>query len=199
MTTLTRADYERAAEALSCDAESIQAVTEVEAPMGGFLRDGRLRLLFEGHVFHRYTRGEYDKSHPDVSYPSFDASKYAHGRDAEERGVKEWERLDKASALDATAAHMSASVGRFQIMGFNFALCGFKTVLAFWASLGEKEANHLDAFVAYINSVGLNDELRAHRWTEFARKYNGPLYKRNQYDVKLMRAYASLVARSQSL
>jgi hypothetical protein len=75
-------------------------------------------------------------------------------------------------------------------MGFNFALCGFKSVEEFWAALGRSEGEQLNAFCSYVKSVGIDDELRNHDWAEFARRYNGPEYKKNQYDTKLANAYA---------
>ena len=75
-------------------------------------------------------------------------------------------------------------------MGFNFPLCGFKTVKEFWAALGRSEAEQLNAFCCYVTHVNLDDALREHRWEEFARRYNGPEYKKNQYDTKLAKAHA---------
>ncbi|MBV5553030.1 N-acetylmuramidase family protein, partial [Pseudomonas aeruginosa] len=35
----------------------------------------------------------------------------------------------------------------------------------------------------------LHKALKARKWADFARLYNGPDYKRNLYDTKLARAY----------
>ncbi len=53
---LTDADYIRAAKVLKCEVAAIKAVTSVEAPKGGFLNDGRVRILFERHKFHKYVK-----------------------------------------------------------------------------------------------------------------------------------------------
>jgi hypothetical protein len=52
------------------------------------------------------------------------------------------------------------------------------------------EGTHLDAFCEYVRWSGLDDELREHRWGDFAAKYNGPEYRKNRYDEKLAIAYA---------
>jgi hypothetical protein len=187
--TLTEQDYEKAAKLLKCDVAAIKAVAEVESSGAGFLKDGRLRVLFEGHQFYKYTKGAFAEANPTVCHPKWTRDFYCKG-DAETRGAGEFARLDDARKLDKKAAMMSCSIGKFQVMGFNFALCGFKSVEEFWAALGRSEGEQLNAFCSYVKSVGIDDELRNHDWAEFARRYNGPEYKKNQYDTKLANAYA---------
>jgi hypothetical protein len=45
----TEADFEQAAALLKCDVAAIKAVAEVESSSNGFLSDGRVKILFEGH------------------------------------------------------------------------------------------------------------------------------------------------------
>ena len=187
-TVLTEDDYGRAAATLGCDVAAIKAVAEVESSGAGFLRDGRLRVLFEGHVFYRYTKGEFYDQFPTLCYPKWTSAYYCKG-DPETRGAGECARLDQAEQLDKTAAMMSCSIGKFQVMGFNFALCGFKSVEDFWAALASGEDAQLDAFCQYVKHTGLQSVLAQHNWTEFARRYNGPEYQKNQYDTKLAQAY----------
>lgn len=183
MQRLQERDFVAAAFALECEVEAIKAVCEVEAPRGGFDPSGVPVTLFEGHIFHKYTKGVYDASHPHLSYPKW-VTKFYGKTSAAERA-----RLLEARKLDNLAALMSASWGKFQIMGFNFALCGFKTVHEFVLAMQKDEASQLAAFVEYIKNTHLADELQEHRWADFARKYNGPAYQKNAYDVKLAKAY----------
>jgi len=53
----------------------------------------------------------------------------------------------------------------------------------------DSEGKHLDAFVAYLQSRDLDAPLRERRWADFARAYNGPNYRDNNYDAKLRQAY----------
>ncbi len=179
--TLQERDFVAAAFALECEVEAVKAVCAVEAPRGGFVDDICI-TLFEGHIFHKYTKGKFDKDQPTLSFPAWTREFYSNASG-------ERLRLARARILDDTAALMSASWGRFQIMGFNFALCGYKTVHAFCEAMQESEAKQLDAFVEYIKAVSLQDELQEHRWADFARKYNGPAYQKNEYDTKLANAY----------
>lgn len=180
-TPLNESDFDRAALELLCDVPAIKAVAEVESGhSGGFLPDGRPVILFERHKFHQFTKGAYYLTHPAICNP--------------ERGgylgkEREWQRYDQAQALDANAAALSTSWGRFQIMGFNYEACGFSTVGEFVNAMCESEGRQLDAFVAFIKSRGLDDDLRQRNWATFARVYNGPKYRENQYDEKMGAAY----------
>jgi len=180
---LEERDYVAAAFTLECEVAAIRAVCEVEAPNGGFATNGRCVTLFEGHQFHKYTKGRFSAKYPTLSYPVWTTKHYGRNSTAEQL------RLKQAMELDYAAALMSTSWGRFQIMGFNFALCGFTNVVDFVKAMEESEQLQLDAFVQYIISVSLQDELQDHRWADFARKYNGPAYVKNAYDTKLAKAY----------
>lgn len=175
-------DFETAAFQIDCDIASIKAVAEVESAGAGFFSDGRTKILFEGHIFYKYTNGEFKDKHPDICYRTW-TKKYYLG------GVEEYSRLEKAERLNKTAARLSASYGKFQIMGFNFALCGFTSVDEFYDAMQTDEGAHLLAFTEYVKHVGLDNVLRSHKWTEFAKRYNGPEYWKNVYDTKLAAAY----------
>lgn len=181
---LTESDYEQAALDLLCDVPAIKAVVEVEAPRGGFLSDGRPVILFERHKFFQFTKGAYYATHPDICSPE---------RGGYVGGVGEWARYDRAAALDANAAALSTSWGKFQIMGFNYERAGFATVGEFVNAMCESEQKQLAAFVAFIRAQGLDDDLRSRNWSTFARVYNGPKYRENEYDEKIAAAYQKFV------
>jgi hypothetical protein len=191
---LTDADFTIAAQILKCNVASIKAVAEVESSGNGFLSDGRVKVLFEGHQFYRYTKGAYAVSHPSICYKKWTKEFYAKGKNADERGAGELNRLETAMSLDRTAALLSASYGKFQIMGFNFAICGFVTVDEFYRAMQVSEGEHLKAFCNYILGNCLDDELRTQNWDKFACRYNGPEYKKNRYDEKLAEAYKKYFA-----
>lgn len=182
MLQLEERDFVAAAFTLECEVAAVKSVCEVEAPHGGFV-DGQPVTLFEGHIFHKYTKGRFDAQAPTLSYPTWTTEFYGHDQRAEKL------RLMKAGLLDGAAALMSTSWGRFQIMGFNFALCGFMDVQSFVKAMKESEKAQLDAFVQYILHTRLNDELQDRRWDDFARCYNGPQYMKNRYAEKLAAAY----------
>jgi len=179
---ISAAAFEAAARLLDCDVAAVQAVAQVESRRDPFAPCGRPTVLFERHKFRRYTGGRFDDRHPGLSGP-----RGGYGRLAEQ-----WDRLTAAIALDREAALMSASWGAFQIMGFNHAACGFDEVEAFAAAMAESADRHLDAFVGFVIANGLDRPLRALDWARFARGYNGPAFRDNDYDAKIARAYAAL-------
>lgn len=181
--SLTEQDFKEAATILGVEIAVIKAVCQVEAPMGGFFEDKSPVILFERHKFHQFSGGIYSEEHPDISNPR--SGGYIGG-------MREHFRLQKAENLNREAALKSASWGRFQIMGFNYKLCGFRTLQEFINAMFSSEKQQLKAFINFIKSVGLNDELQRKDWKAFARGYNGRYYYKNYYDEKMEKAYIAL-------
>jgi hypothetical protein len=181
MKLLIEQDYINAANLLNCKIAAIKAVCEVEAPKGGFHISGHPTLLFERHIFSRYTKNKFDKSHPLLSNPS--AGGYGT------TGQNQEDKLAQAMLLDKTAAIYACSWGKFQIMGFNFAIAGFKTLSEFVTAMKESEGKQLLGFTNFVINSRLNDELQRLDWAGFAKGYNGKNYSINKYDVKLATAY----------
>jgi len=180
---LTDADIQEAATMLMVTPAKIRAVLEVESRGQGFGPDGRPIILFEPHVFSRLTAHRFDATHGGVSYPKWGQKPYKKTQ------AERYDQLIYAMNLDREAALKSASWGLFQIMGFNHSVCGFTTVAEFVDSMCEGEREHLLAFVAFVVSNKLDDELRDGRWAEFAERYNGPAYATHGYHTKLAAAH----------
>lgn len=170
---------EAAAAKIGCQVASVRAVIDVES-RGGFLPDGRPKILFERHYFARLTKNKHNDQ-PDISNPKPGGYK---------GGAAEYDRLARAIRLNRDAALRSASWGAFQIMGDNCRVAGFADVEAFVAAMVAGEAEQLDAFVSFVKKNSLDDELIRRDWAGFARGYNGSNYRINKYDEKLAAAYA---------
>ncbi|MHA1565421.1 MAG: N-acetylmuramidase domain-containing protein [Alphaproteobacteria bacterium] len=182
---ITDKDFQRAATRLGCDETVIRAVSKVESGgNSGFLKDKRPKILFESRWFHKLTDGQYDDTHPDISTPTW-VRNYRGG-------ALEYERLAKALKLHREAALKSASWGMFQILGANHAVVGFPTAEKYVQAQLVSEGAHLDAFVGFVITNRLDDELRDRRWADFARGYNGPAFRQNRYDEKLAVAYENI-------
>lgn len=179
--TFSDGDFAEAASSLHCEERAIRAVTRQEAPHGAFDEWGHPTLLFERHLFHRYTGGVHDRPAPDLSNPvrgGYGASKAQYGR------------LERAYALDATAALRATSWGAFQILADNYARCGFGTVDLFVTAMCQSAQQQMQAFVAFILfSHPLTKALQTKDWATFARIYNGPAYASNHYDTALEQKY----------
>lgn len=188
---LTPSDFTNNAKLINIEEAALRAVTAVEAKQFGFLEDGRPVILFERHIFYKQlvkTKGQaaadaIASANPDICNRS--TGGYLGGAD-------EYKRYNRAVAIDSTSAKMSTSWGLFQIMGFNFAQAGYKTVEAYVDAMVVSEDLQLAAFCSYIKNDRDGTLLRAlqkRMWAAFANEYNGPGYAVNKYDTKMQAGY----------
>ena len=183
---LTEPDYKRASLQLGIEEALIKAVVKVETAGHGFLPDGRPKILFERHWFYHFTAGQYVSLRPDIC--NADSGGYIGG-------AREWDRLTAAMHFNKTAALKSASWGLGQIMGFNSGSSGYGDVEVFVSAMQVSEGKQLLAMMNFIkNERGIYNALMGKDWANFARLYNGPRYKANNYDVNLANAYRSFVS-----
>lgn len=190
---LSEADLERAATRLGVPLAALKAINTVESNGRGFLDDGRPVILYERHIAYRLMAeigADADalaRRYPNVINPA---------RGGYAGGSSEWSRL--ATARQVVDPHFgipeeSCSWGQFQIMGFHWHDLGYESIDAFVAAMSTSEAAQLDAFCRFIEAEpALIKALKACKWADFARLYNGPDYKRNLYDIKLARLYDQL-------
>lgn len=185
--SLTDEDFQWAAGFLQDDVASVKAVREVEAPLGGFLADGRVTILFERHVMYRQLAANginpdpFTASQPDI------VNKKTGGYLGK---AAEYKRLETAKLIDEASALESCSWGAYQIMGYHWKLLGFTSIYAFVDKMKESERGQLECFVKFIkaNPVLLK-AIRQDDWVTFARYYNGSNYRKNLYDEKLEAAF----------
>lgn len=184
----SEAQFLKSAKKLNVDPAVVKAIAEVESCGEGFLADGRPKILFEPHIFWKELRkrridpGKLVKGNEDILYPIWKSGSYGPVS-------KQHDRLNRAIRIHRESALHSASWGKFQIMGFNYAQCDLSSVENFVTEMGKTEDEHLHLFTCYIKNSLLDDELRALDWKGFARAYNGPSYWKNSYDRKLSAAY----------
>lgn len=192
---ITQAQFKASAFALGCSSRAVKAVAKVEG--GGMgIQDNRPIILFEPHVFWmELKRRGLKPVVSDLCYPIWRTKPYPKSQAAQ------WARMERAIKINRPAALASASWGMFQIMGFNYAKCGYKTIQEFVNAMYESEDKQLEIFCHYIIKVGLDDELRAFdnpkilslAARQFAAGYNGKYYFKNNYHIKLKTAYLSAV------
>jgi hypothetical protein len=169
----------------------MQAVAQIESAGSGFLPDGRVKILFEGHIFWRRLQvygidpRKFVPGNADILFPKW-TRKFYKG------GLAEHDRLDRAARINEQAAYESASWGKFQVMGFHANKLAYADALQFAGQMTIHEREHLDAFLRYCHKFGLIDELQRKDSAGFALGYNGPGYKANRYDAKIDAAYRKL-------
>ena len=181
------ADFVQAAASLDCEVEVIQAVVEQEAGIRGpWDENGRPTILYERHKFSGHTKAVWDVTHPDISNPKWGG----YGKFREQ-----YAKLYRAATLNEDAALKSASWGAFQILGENHVQTGHATLASFIDAMVNNVQAQLTAFVAFVNNDRrLKKALKDKDWTTFARIYNGPDYKKNNYDTAMATIYRRLTA-----
>ncbi|WP_200977700.1 N-acetylmuramidase domain-containing protein [Echinicola sp. 20G] len=183
----------------------VKAVISVESSGRGHLKDGRAKILFEGHKFWYWLSkagkkeeelAELQKEHPSIIYPKWTREYYGLGKE-------EYKRLELAKTIDEKAAVYSASWGLFQILGENLEnnikSRNYKDVAEFEAKQHEAEYYHFLDFLAFIQYKKLKGKALinyiaegnegGYDWASFAYGYNGRGYKVNKYDQKMEAAY----------
>ncbi|NNG61717.1 DUF3380 domain-containing protein [Pseudomonas fragi] len=190
-------DLVNAAQRLGVPLASIYALNEVESNGRAFLDNGKPVILFERHIMYRQLaspRHEADdparlKQHAD-ELAAVNPAIVNPKPGGYSGGSAEHQRLSHARLIDDNAALESASWGAFQIMGFHWQRLGYTSVQAFVAAMTASEPEQFDALVRFIETDPvLHKALKARKWAEFAKLYNGPDYQRNLYDIKLQRAF----------
>lgn len=186
---VTDKDFAHLAAEIGVEVAALKAVVEVEcSSRGGFLADGRPRILFEGHIFwrrlalHGFSPEELAAEYPDIIYPRWERTHYRGG-------TGEWERFGRAESISRTAAIESASWGMFQIMGFHWSTCGCESAEEFATLMSRSEADQMRFGVRFLQKSGLAVWLKRKDWITFAKRYNGSGYKVNRYDTRLAAAY----------
>lgn len=184
-----------AAIALGVSFAAMASVAEVESSGFGFFACGRPAILFERHVFYRQllesdaaVAAEFAAKYPNICNPA---------RGGYTGGSGEYQRFAIAYQLNPEAAICACSWGMFQIMGFHWQALGYPSPQAFKQAMDASEGEQLNALVKFIEADPvLHKALKSRKWAEFARRYNGPAYKENDYDIKLARVYQQFNATS---
>lgn len=162
--------------------DELHAFMDVEAAGSGFDANGRVKMLFEPHVFYRELGPGKKRERAvkeGIAYASWKPGKYP---------ADSYPRLKAAMQIDETAALRSASWGLGQVMGFNCALVGYDTPQAMVRAFAADEENQLRAVVAFLKRKGLASALKAHNWAKIEKVYNGGGFK-GTYAARMQAAF----------
>ena len=178
---ITLGNCQACADSMGIAPELVQTVAKVESQ--GDLSS----FLFEPHVFSRLTNHKYDATHPDISYPKWDRKRYP------KRKEDRLTQFGKAVYLEPNKAYESASWGLFQIMGFNYKIAGYTSAISMSTELQNSVEANINAFGSVVRTMGLIDTLRNKEWEKFARVYNGPGFRENNYHLKMEAEYNGII------
>lgn len=189
---LTETDFERFSELLDCEVTVLKALVQLETGgYGGFVSPGYPVILFEAPVFWRQLqlRGispeQYLSGNEDILFPEWDDMHY-------KAGLAEYDRLEKARKIHREAADASASWGMFKIMGYDYPLCGCRSMDEFVTMMCESDLRQFQLGARYLKMNDLLPYLRKKDWTGFSRHYRGEDALLWQYDRKLEEMYKEM-------
>lgn len=162
------------ADELGCHPADLEAIAEIESGGFGWYSDGRIKILFEKHWFYRLVE-------PAVRATAlrrglarkFWVSPSKGGYRDQKTPDERYAILANAIDLDREAAFSSVSIGRFQIMGFNYKICGFVSASAMWMKFLDSERHQLRAFTNFLKSKGLVPAIRRRDFAKVEKGYNG--------------------------
>ncbi len=171
-------DFAALARQLSCHPANLEAIAKVESRGFGWFKDGRIKILFEKHIFYRQLKGRKNKAKLTKAIslglarrrfisPSRGGYKDQHSSEAR------YKLLQMAMNIDPTAALKSISMGTYQIMGFNYEICGFKSVHHMWQDFLASEKAQLTAFANFLKNKKLVRAIREGNFTLIEARYNG--------------------------
>jgi len=188
---ITQQDLVETAKALNIEVEIMMAIAKQESHGGGFFRDGKPKILFERHKMYQhlkhegYNVKELEKAHPDI---------VNHKPGGYGRSSKQHQRLNQARKIDEEAAIMSASWGRFQVLGETYKDL-YKTPQELEQAMNASEKQQLKYFAAFVKKKAggrLLIALRNKQWETVATLYNGSNWRKtNPNYVRNIKMYYS--------
>ena len=153
----------------------LTAIALKEVPGGIGMTEYGPVIRIEPHYWRRYAPGKYKDIK--ISQPRSQAARY--------------KVLAKLRKLDDTAALMSISMGKGQVMGANHAMIGYSSVQGMW------RAAHTDAgqdyqMAEFIRAKGIDELLASGLIEDAAYRYNGPKYRLNNWAYDVVANYRRL-------
>lgn len=185
----TMDEIEQVAQEEGLDPAALLAIAEVESGGRAFAYVGGRKeplIRFEGHYFDRLLNDENRKNARNAGLSSPKARQIKKPRSQADR----WRLLDKASQIDRSAALQSVSWGMGQVMGSHYKTLGYASVDDLVQEARGSIAGQMRLMVRFIRKNDLVHFIEQRDWAGFARRYNGPAYKKNSYDTRIAAAYA---------
>lgn len=171
-------------EQMGIDPATILALAEIESG-GRFFHsvNGRQEpaIRFEGHYFDRRLNATTRKLARDAGISSPVAGRIRNPSSQQKR----WELLARAMKFNYQAALESTSWGIGQVMGAHWQWLSYNSIDDFVKTARSGAQGQIELMLQYIIKADLIDTLSSQDWRSFARRYNGPNYAKNQYDLKL--------------
>lgn len=183
-----RSAISKLAKDIKVEPAALLAVAEVESAGKAFAKvNGKDMPLirWEGHYFYRLVPAALRKTavKQGLAHPA--------GGGVKNPGTQQgrYDLLDRARKLDDEAANSSCSWGLGQVMGAHWKWLGYASAQKLVDDACSGIVGQVRLMSKFIVMSNLTDELRNRDWAAFARQYNGPSYKKYDYDKKMAAAY----------
>lgn len=182
---LTDKDVVNAAKKYMIPYAVLAAISEKESRGFGFTDDNKPKVLFERHWMRKnLIAAGLDLCATITQLQREDLCNSKAGGYL--GGKREYQRLQTAMRINKEAAMMSASYGRFQIMGFHYKTLGYKTVEEYYNEVHRSEVKHLEHFCKFVTANGkLHKAMQDMDLETIATIYNGPNHAKNNYVADL--------------
>lgn len=174
-------------------ASALLAVVECETSGKPFEQDNRTpSLLFERHKFYSEMASHEPSKLKAAIKAGLAIPKWSRNTQYKDQGTSAGRLavIARARQIDEEVANRAASWGLGQTMGFNAERLHYENATAMVAELSKGVAEQIEALVREIKSSKLDRFLKAKDFASFAKGYNGPGYKQNNYDVRMRNADA---------
>jgi hypothetical protein len=168
----------------------LKAIYKIESISNGYQKDGKPKILFEGHIFwsqlklYKIDPQPLVKKHPLIVYPTWNS------RPRNAYKVDQYGRLEEARKIHDAGALASASWGAFQIVGSQYKELGYKSIYEFIDDVVKGYDTQLDLLKRFLIWKKLIPYMKIKNFNEIARRYNGNGYAQHGYHIKLANAYS---------
>lgn len=170
--------YESEAERLGIDKAMIMAIAKQESKRDSFWEEGQATILFERHKMWKYLEIDAGKTKEErlelqEEYPNIvNSTAGGYGKYSEQ-----YEKLEIAKEIHYRSAIKSCSWGKFQVMGFNYAVA-FSTPEEMEEAVNTCEIQQFVFFIGFLeNTSGIIDAMKEKQWEKIATLYNGSNWK----------------------
>lgn len=173
-TLITDEHYQAASERLGVEVAMMQAIAKQESKRNSFWEAGQATILFERHKMWKYLKEDAGKTDAELAelkeqYPLIvNNNSGGYGLYS-----AQYEKLATAKEIHYTSAVKSCSWGKFQVMGFNYAVA-FDSPEELEEAVNKCELQQFQLFLGYLeNTTGLVQAMINKDWETIASKYNG--------------------------
>lgn len=171
---ITDTDIANMADSIYAHPADLEAISKVESGGFGWFDDGRIKILFEKHIFYKYldvnTRALALLN--GIARKSFVPPSKGGYKD-QANAASRYKLLEQAIAMNPEGAYSSISVGRYQIMGFNHKIVGYPTAQSMFDAFCDSEVNQLKAFSKFLKTKNLTQAVRERDFERIETVYNG--------------------------